>query len=176
LAISKERKERLVAEYKDLLKKSTALIMTSYSGISVKELEGLRRKVREAGGVFHIVKNNLVERAFTDEGVPLPEGGLVGPTAIGFTEEDILGVAKAIVELSRETEYLSVKAAVIDGVVYDGGQVRQLAELPPLPVVQAQLLSILQTPGSRIAGLFAGSLRGLMSVFKAYAESEGNAA
>jgi large subunit ribosomal protein L10 len=122
------------------------------------------------------VKNNLIERAFEDVNVPLPEGVLVGPTAIGFTEDDMLGIAKAIVEHGRETEYISVKAAVIDGVIYDGNQVRRLAELPPMPVVQAQLLGVLQTPGTRVAGVFAGSVRNIMTVFKAYAETEVNTA
>ena len=136
MAISKERKKQLVTQYKELLDNNTGLVMTGYSGLSVKEIQALRAKIREVGGSFHIVKNNLVERAFNEGGVPLPEGSLLGPTAIGFSSEDILGVAKAIVELSRDVESVRVKGAVIDGVLYDDRQVLQLADLPPLPVVQ----------------------------------------
>jgi large subunit ribosomal protein L10 len=176
LAISKERKKQLVTQYKELLDNNTGLVMTEYSGLSVKEIQGLRAKIREAGGSFHIVKNNLVERAFNEVGVPLPEGSLLGPTAIGFSSEDILGVAKAIVDLSRDAESVRVKGAVIDGVLYDGRQVLQLADLPPLPVVQAQLLTVIQAPARQIAGVFNGSVRQLVGVIKAYAETEAAAA
>ena len=172
MAISKERKKALVTQYKELLSSNSALIMTAYSGLSVKEVQGLRLKIRDAGGSFHIVKNNLVERAFNEAGVPIPDGALMGPTAIGFTSEDVLGVAKAIVDLAREVEFVQVKGAVIDGVTYDDSQVRRLADLPPLPVVQAQMLSVIQAPARQLAGVLAGSARQLVNVLKAYSETE----
>ncbi|HEY46659.1 MAG TPA: 50S ribosomal protein L10 [Anaerolineae bacterium] len=172
MAISKERKQALVTQYKELLSSNSALIMTAYSGLSVKEIQGLRSKIRDAGGSFHIVKNNLVERAFNEVGVPFPEGSLMGPTAIGFSSEDILAVAKAIVDLAREVEFVQVKGAVIDGVIYDDSQVMQLADLPPLPVVQAQLLRVIQTPARQLAGVLSGSARQLVNVLKAYSETE----
>jgi large subunit ribosomal protein L10 len=172
LAISQERKKALVTQYKELLSENSAMIMTSYSGLSVKELEGLRHRIREAGGNFHIIKNNLVQRAFDEVGVPMPEGALMGPTAIGFTSEDVIGVAKAIVDLAREVEFIRVKGAVIDGSVYDGDQVMHLADLPPLPVVQAKMLSVLQAPARQVAGVLTGSIRQLIGVFKAYSETE----
>lgn len=172
MAISKERKKALVTQYKELLNSNSALIMTACSGLSVKEIQGLRSKIREAGGSFHIVKNNLVERAFNEVGTPIPEGALIGPTAIGFTSEDILGVAKAIVDLAREVEFVDVKGAVIDGVIYDDSQVRQLADLPPLPVVQAQMLSVIQSPARQVVGVLTGSVRQLVNVLRAYSETE----
>lgn len=176
MAISKERKKELVTQYKELLSSNSTLIMTAYSGLSVKEIQGLRSRIREAGGNFHIVKNNLVERAFNEVGVPIPEGALLGPTAIGFTSEDVLGVAKAIVDLAREVEFVHVKGAVIDGVIYDDSQVRQLADLPPLPVVEAQMLSVVQAPARQLAGVLASTVRQLVNVLKAYSETETAAA
>ena len=172
MAISKERKQALVTQYKELLSSNSALIITAYSGLSVKEVQGLRSQIRDAGGSFHIVKNNLVERAFNEVGVPIPDGALIGPTAIGFTSEDVLAVANAIVDLAREVEFVQVKGAVIDGVIYDDNQVRRLADLPPLPVVQAQMLSVIQAPARQLAGVLAGSARQLVNVLKAYSETE----
>jgi ribosomal protein L10 len=65
-----------------------------------------------------------------------------------------------------------VKGAVIDGVIYDDSQVRQLADLPPLPVVQTQMLSVIQSPARQVAVVLAGSVRQLVNVFKAYSETE----
>ncbi len=172
MAISKERKRDLVSQYKTLVESNSAMIITNYSGLSVKQIELLRSQIRETGGEFHIIKNKLAEIAFGEIELPLPEGALDGPTAIGFAPEDAVDIAKAIVDLSKETEILSVKGAIIDGVVFSDQQVHRLAELPPLPVVQAQLLSLIQTPAGNIARALASSVRQVMNVMKAYSDSE----
>jgi large subunit ribosomal protein L10 len=172
LAISKERKRDLVSQYKTLVESNSAIILTNYSGLSVKQIEALRSQIRETGGEFHIIKNTLAEIAFGEIELPLPEGALDGPTAIGFAPEDAVDIAKAIVDMSKETEIISVKGAIIDGVVFNDRQVLRLAELPPLPVVQAQLLSLIQTPAGSIARALASSVRQVVNVMKAYSDSE----
>lgn len=171
MAISRERKEALVAQYTDLFKNSAGLFMTSYSGMNVKSLEGLRGQVRELGGEYHIIKNNLAIRAVQDAEVPIPVTIFDGPTAIGFAPEDALGVAKAIVDVSKENEFMVVKAAIIDGVFYESAEVQRLADLPPLPVVQAQLMGLIQTPATQVANVLAGSLRQVVNVMQAYSRS-----
>ncbi len=172
MAISKERKQDLVSQYKSLAESNTAMIITNHSGLNVKQIESLRSQIRESGGEFHIIKNTLAALAFKEMELSLPEGALDGPTAIGFASEDVVDVAKAIVDLSKETEILSVKGAIIDGSLFDSRQVYRLAELPPLPVVQAQLLGLIQTPAGNIARALANSVRQVMNVLKAYSESE----
>ncbi len=171
MAISKEKKSELVEQYRGWLNESSGIVLASYSGVTVKELEGLRRKIREIGGEFHVVKNNLIELALEDVGLNLPEEVLQGTTAIGFTSEDIPGLAKAISDLARESGSMDIKGGVVDRVFYNGNQVKSLADLPPLPVIQAQLLSLIQAPASRVAMALAGSVRQLVNVTKAYADS-----
>lgn len=172
MAISKERKNELVAQYKEILSSNAALILTNYSGLSVKEIQGLRKDIREVGGEFHVIKNTLIKLAFEETGLSYPENALEGPTAIGVALEDIPGVAKAIVDLARETEIIKVKGAVIEGEVYDEVQVIRLADLPPLPIIQAQLIGLIQSPGGQVANLVAGSVRQALNVLKAYSEQE----
>lgn len=172
MAISKQRKEEMVQEYQRLLERSQGIVLTSYSGLTMKELEGLRRRLREVGGEFHIVKNSLIDRAAKGLGVPLPPDAMRGTTAVGFAGEDVPQVIKAIVELSRESEALRLKGGVIQGELFSASQVERLADLPPLPVLQSQLLGVLAAPGGRIAGALAGAVRQLVSVLKAHSESE----
>lgn len=172
MAISKERKQALVAEYRDLANRARGLILTSYSGLTVNDLQGLRNQIREYGGEFHIVKNTLMELAFKELGIRLPEGASQGTTAIGFAMEDIPPVAKAIVELGRRGQQLAIKGGVIEGTVYDASQVERLADLPPLSVVRAQLIGLIGTPAGRIAGSLAGSLRQVLGVMQAYSQRE----
>ena len=176
MAISKERKKELVTEYKQLLQDHPSFVLAAYSGLTVKELETLRRRIRETGGEFHIIKNKLADRVFKDAEVVLPEGALTGPTAIGFAEEDVVEIMKVIVDVAKESEALRIKGAIIDGEVYDDAQSRRIADLPPLPVLQAQLVGLIQSPASQLVGVLAGSVRQVAGVLKAYAESEATAA
>jgi len=171
LAISKERKHELVEQYKGWLEDYTGVVVTSYLGITVKQLEELRSKVRDMGGQFHIVKNTLIKLALDDAGIALPDDMLDGTTAIGFASEDIPELAKVISDLASETDAMSIKGGVIGSVVYDGDQMRRLADLPPLPILQAQLLSMIQAPASRVAMALSSSVRQIVNVTKAYADS-----
>ena len=175
MAITKKRKQDLVAQYQDLLGRSKGVVLTAYSGLSVKQMEDLRRKIREMGGEFHVVKNRLVKLAFKEAGLPVPEEALLGTTAIGFAMDDVPALVKTIVEAAKQSGFVRVKAGVIEGTLYSAAQVTRLAELPPLPVLRAQLLGLLLTPASRLAGVLAGSVRQVVNVIKAYSETEAEA-
>ena len=171
MAVTRERKQALVARYQDLASRSKAVFLTSYSGLTAKQLEGLRNQIRELGGEFHIVKNTLIDLAFRELKLPLPEGSMQGTTAIGFALEDVPLVAKAIVDLTRASEGMRIKGGLIEGKLYDAAQITRLADLPPLPVVRAKLLGQLTTPASQAAGALAAVLRSLVGVVRAYSQS-----
>jgi large subunit ribosomal protein L10 len=170
LAITKKRRTELVKEYSELLKKSEAVVITTYSGLQVKGIDQLRRKVREASGEFHVVKNTLAVIALKEAGLPVPEDLLAGSSAIGFAFSDVPGVAKAISDFAKDSEFVKVKGGVMGNSVLDAKQVSALANLPPLPVVRAQLLGLLNTPATRLAGTVAGGVRQIVNVVKAYSE------
>jgi large subunit ribosomal protein L10 len=170
--VTRERKQELVQVYRAWLEGSSGVVLTSYSGMSVRALEDLRRKVREAGGEYHVIKNRLMALAMRQAGMEVPTQALEGTTAIGFVGEDVAAVLKALVETARQAEALKVKAAVLEGRIYEARQVERLAELPPLPVMRAQLLGLLQAPATRVAGVVAGSIRQVVNVVKAYSETQ----
>jgi len=171
LAITKERKQALVAEYRERLERSKAVVLASFSGLSVKDMEEIRRKLREQGGELHVVKNRLVRLAFREAGLPVPEEALTGTTVIGYAPDDAPGLAKTIVDAAKASEFIRVKGGVIDGVLYGARQVEMLADLPPLPVLRARLIGVIQAPAGRVAGALAGTARKLVGVAKAYAET-----
>ena len=172
MAITKARKQALVAQYQELANQSKGLILTSYSGLSVKQMEVLRNQIRELGGEFHIVKNTLMRLAFQELKLPFPAGLMHGTTAIGFAVEDVPAVAKVIADLSRENPGMRIKGGLIDGSLYDEAQIVRFANLPPLPVVRAQLLGLLTTPASQAAGVLTAALRGLVGVLHAYSQKK----
>lgn len=176
MALSKKRRAEQIREYGELAKKSQALVIASYSGLDVKSMEALRRRVRESAGEFHVVKNTLVGLALKEAGLPVPEEMLTNSTAIGFAFSDVTGVAKAIADFTKESEFVTVKGGLMEGKILNAKQIEALASLPPLPVVRGQLLGVIHAPAARIAGAIAGGVRQVVNVVKAYADKDANAA
>ncbi len=179
MAVSREKKEQLIADYVDKLSRSNAVFLTDYRGLSVSEMETLRAKIREAGGGYSIVKNTLAARALEAANLPVPEDMLKGPMAIGFVYEDIPAVAKVLTDFAKDTEILQVKGGIMEGNVLSPKQISSLASMPPREVVLAQLLGLIQQPGNSVAGVINAVGNKLAATVKAYAdklENEGAAA
>ena len=176
MAISKERKEELVAQYSEWLKQSQATILAEYSGMSMQNIDALRAKIREAGGEFHIVKNTLGKLAFEQAGLSLPENFFTGSTAVSFAFKDVPAVAKAMTEFARTSDALKVKGGYLDNRPMTAEGVKSLADLPPLPVVRAQLLGTILAPASKLVRTLAEPGRQVAAVIKAYSEASEPAA
>lgn len=172
MAVSKERKNEIIATYQEWLGKSEAVYLAEYIGLSVKDLDALRDKVREVGGEFHIIKNTLAKLAFEGAGYEVPQDYFLGSTAAGFAYEDAPSMAKALADFAKSADALKIKGGYLETSILSPEEVKALAELPPLPVVQAQLLSTLMAPANQLARILAEPARQVASVLKAYSESE----
>ena len=170
MAVSKERKTETLATYAEWLKKSQAVILVEYTGAKMKDLDGIRAKIRESGGEFHVVKNTLARRAFADNGMALPKDFLVKSTAVSFAFTDPASTAKALTEATKGKEFVKVKGGFMSGQALNAAQVKSLADMPPLPVMRAQLLGTLQAPASKLVRTLAEPARGLAAVIKAFAD------
>jgi large subunit ribosomal protein L10 len=172
LAITKERKNELINQYTEWLQQSKALILTQYVGLTMKEIDALRAKVRENGGEFHIIKNTLAKRAFEQAGLAIQEEVLEGSTAIVFAYNDAPSMVKTVTEFVKGSDFLKIKAGFLEKQALSSDDVRALAELPPLPVVRSQILGMLLAPASKLARTLAEPGRMIAAVIKAYAEPE----
>lgn len=172
MAISRERKEELVAQYTDLLNQSKAMFLVDYSGVSVAELEQLRAEVRKVEGAFHITNNNLLRLALEQSANPIPETVLVGQTAAGFAQGELPAMAKALVEFSDEIEAFVLKGGVMDGALLSIEQVEALAELPSLDELRAKILGLINAPARNIAWTVSSGVRQVVNVLNAYATRE----
>lgn len=170
MAVSKERKQETLATYAEWLKKSEAVILVEYTGAKMKDLDGIRAKIREAGGEFHVLKNTLARRAFADSGMDLPKDFLVKSTAVSFAFTDPASTAKALSDATKGKDFVKVKGGFMGGQVLNPSQVKALAEMPPLPVVRAQLLGVIQAPAGKLVRTIAEPARGLAAVIKAFSE------
>jgi large subunit ribosomal protein L10 len=176
LAITKEQKNELVSQYVEWMKGSQAMIVSEYRGLTMKQLDDLRAKVREAGGEFHVVKNTLGKVAFREAGMIAPEALLEGSTAFAFAFKDAAGMAKVMTDFTKTAEMFKIKGGYLGKTTMTPAQVKALADLPPLPVVRARLLGVLVAPASQLARTLAEPARQMASVLKAFADKEGAAA
>ena len=171
MAISKQRKEEVQAQYADWVKRSEAVILVEYTGAKMKAIDAIRAKIRETGGEFHIVKNTLVRRVFAENGFELPQGYLVKSTAISFAFKDPASTAKALTDATKGNEFVKIKGGLMGGKALNASQVKALSDLPPLPVLRATLLGVLQAPAGKLVRTLAEPARGLAAVIKARSES-----
>ncbi len=176
MAITRQRKEKLLTQYTDKLQNSSALFLTRYQGLSVNQINALRKKLREADSSFAIVKNTLVKKALADAGFSGIEDLFEGPVSISFVHGDPPPVAKVLVDFAKDSKVLEIKGGLLGETVLSEAAVKDLAELPPLDVLRAQLIGLISAPASQIAGVVAGGVRQVINVVHAYADSgEGEA-
>ena len=172
MAITKQRKEELVAQYSDLLDQSKAIILTEYSGLNVKQMQALRAQVRQADGTYYVTKNTLLRLALAESGRELPEELLVGQLATGFAMNEVPTLAKALTEFAKDQEELTIVGGLLDDEFLTAEQVKALAELPSLDELRAQIVGMLQAPARNLATVVSGSVRQVVNVLDAYAKQE----
>jgi large subunit ribosomal protein L10 len=172
LAITKERKNELIAQYVEWVKNSRALVLTQYVGLTMKDIDALRAKVRENGGEFHIIKNTLAKLAFEQAGYTIQADQLEGSTAVVFAFTDAPATVKTVTEFTKNSDFLKIKGGFLDKQALSAEGVGALAELPPLPIVRAQLLGTLLAPASKLVRTLAEPGRMIAAVIQAHAEPE----
>lgn len=172
LAISKQRKDELVTQYVKWVNQSQALIVTEYLGMSMKQVDDLRAKVRDAGGEFHIIKNTLGEVALKQAGLSFPPELLEGSSAVVFAFRDAPEMAKVVNDYARTSEFVKVKGGYLENRPISAAEIVSLADLPPLPVLRAQLLGTIMAPASKLVRTLAEPARQLAAVIKAYADKD----
>ena len=155
---TKAQKQETVTTLATRLKRSTTVYVTDFTGLDVAKMTQLRRRLRQAGTEFVVVKNTLARRALGDARVPGLEQHLAGPTGLVLAGGDPVAAAKVLTDFAREFEKPAIKVGLVDGKAVTPAQVTRLASLPSRLELLGQLGGALQAP---LAG-FAGALNGLL--------------
>lgn len=169
MAITRERKEELVEEYRQQLGRSQGFILTDYRGLRVPQLEQLRRSARDKGSAVQIVKNRLLKIALEEAGLTVPDEWLVGPTAVAFCYDELPPAAQAVTDFAKDAP-LEVKGGVVDAAILSSEQIKELASLPSREVLLAQVLGTINAPATQIAGVVASGIRQVLNVLQAYVD------
>jgi large subunit ribosomal protein L10 len=147
-------KVKLVESMAEAFTKTPHVFLATFSGLKVNQVNELRSQVREAGGRYTVIKNRLAKRAAKGTPMELLAEHLTGPCALATHDSDPVLLAKVISEFNKQNPELEVLAGLLDGKeVLDQAGVKQLATLPGLPELRAQILALLQTPATSLVRL-----------------------
>jgi len=177
---TKKLKQQIAQELKEKFQKAPLVILTNFQVMTVAETNELRRKLREAGAEYKVVKNTLMRYAYPGTPVEQIKDAFVGPTGIVFAFEDIVAAAKALKDYmagdGKEEPKLKFKAAVVEGKVADFEMIKQLAELPSREELLGQLAFTLKYPVNAMAWSLENLFTKLVTVLEnVKAEKEGAA-
>ena len=161
-------KAAVVEEMKEKLQSAQGAVFVGFSGLSVADVTKLRRKFREGGVEYKVVKNTLTRIAADELGFNDLDAVLEGPTAIAYSAEDTVAPAKILKDFIKETktEALTVKAGIADGQVIDAA-VEALASLPSREELLAKLVGSMQAPISGLVNVLQGNIRNMVYVLDA---------
>jgi large subunit ribosomal protein L10 len=179
LAITKARKEELVAQYTDILQSASGFIITEYRGMTMGDFNTLRNKLRETGGSYVVTKNTLFSIALRQNNWAVPEELLLGPVATAFADGNLPGLAKLLLDFKKDhEETFVIKGGVMGENVLSAAEVEAISKLPSLDELRAQIAGLLVQPATGLVSVLNGATANIVNVLNAYVQenSEGEAA
>jgi large subunit ribosomal protein L10 len=173
-------KERTIEQAKEWYSKSSGVVFADYRGLSVKELQNLRRDLRTKGAELHVIKNTLFRIAIGGNTDQIPAGMHNGTTAFAFVFRNEPEVAKSLFDFARTSKKLIIKGGLFSGRALSDKQVQALSELPPREVLIAQVIGAIAAPLTTLIGtveaLYADPIRVIGAVADKVAEASASAA
>jgi large subunit ribosomal protein L10 len=175
--MQKAEKAELINELHQEFGRSPHAILVDFRGLSVPAVTEFRRKVRQAGSRYRVVKNSLALRAAKDTPLEGLSAKFENTTGVAYTGSDPVVLAKVLVDFAKDHPQLVVKAGVVSGSqMLDAEGVKALSTMPSLPEVRARLLGLLQAPAARLVRLLSVPGGQVARVLRAHSEKEEGAA
>jgi len=183
LAISKQRKQELLNQYVDMLQRSKGIVVTEYRGMTMKQLDELRSKLREINAGLTVTKNTLLKLALEQVGMAVPDELLTGPVALAVAYEDLPKTITTVLEYAKDNELFIAKGGVVGATAVKAGDLETISKLPPLEVLRAQLIGVttmpltqfiglLDEPGRQVVAVIKAATDGVVNVLAAYSQKE----
>lgn len=171
MALKRAEKETMVEALKSDFAKSQHAILVDFRGITVPAVTEFRRKVRQSGGSYKVIKNTLAVRALA--GTPLEglKDKFLETTAIAYCESDPVALAKVIVDFSKDHPQIVVKSGLVSGSqMLDANGVKALSAMPSMPELRSKLLGLLQAPATTLVRLLNTPAQQMVRVLKVHEE------
>jgi len=170
--MARPEKVQKVEELNAVFNDARSVVLNDFTGLDVAKLSELRKKCREAGVEYIVIKNTLAKRGIADTVAADLAEHFEGPTALAIGRETENVAAKVLADFAKEHEAPRLKAAIVEGNVIDATGVITLAKLPSREELLSQLLAGLQGPGNALVGVLQGTLRNFLYAVNAIIEKK----
>ena len=172
----RDQKAESIETLKGVFEAAGAVVVTHYSGLTVKEMEDLRGRLRKEGAKFSVVKNRLAQKALNSQALNGQGDGAAGalfkgPVGIAYAPDPV-SAAKVATQYAKDNDKFTVVGGLMGDVVLDAKGVDALAKLPSLDQLRAKLVGLIQAPATRIAGVVQAPAAQLARVISAYAAKD----
>lgn len=170
--LTKQQKKELVKELTQKANDAKSIIFVDYKGLKVKDIDEIKKSLREAKVEYLVARKTLLEIALKETGVTMDVRGMDGQVAAAFSYEDEVVASKTLDKFAKTNENLKFFGGVLEGKVMSATEVKALAKLPSKPELLGKLVGTLNAPVSGFVNVLAGNMRGLVQVLNAVKEQK----
>jgi large subunit ribosomal protein L10 len=165
--MERSAKAAVITDLKERLARAQVVLVANYQGLTVDEVDGIRREFRRAGCEYKVVKNKLIEKAVAGTAMESIKPLLKGNTALALGYEEPAAPAKVLVKAAKDVPKLKIKGGFADGRVLDAAGVGVVATLPGRDEVRARMLSLMLTPARNFLSLLGAAQQQFVALLSA---------
>jgi large subunit ribosomal protein L10 len=169
--VDRAEKKEAVATLHDVFEKTSVVVVARYSGLTVAQLQRLRKQAREAGATVQVAKNRLAKIALEGTSVASIGSLLKGPTLIAYSDDPV-AAAKVASGFAKDHDKFIILGGAMGATVLNVEGVKSLATMPSLDELRAKLVGLIQAPATKLAQLSTAPAAKLARVIRAYADKD----
>jgi len=170
MAVSRQKKEEILAELVELFKDAKSVTFGQYAGMSVSDISEMRNEMRAQGVKFKVAKRTLFKLAAKENGIELPDEIMEGTVGAAFSFEDVVSGPKLLKDTSKKVEVVKLMGGVMEGKVLTITQMQELADLPSKEELLAKFVGMMQGPLRGFHGVLNSGLGSFARVLQGYAD------
>lgn len=172
MAITKQKKEEILAELVDKFGRSKSVVFADYRGLDVASISELRSELRKGDAEMKVAKKTLIALAAKDKVGDLDEAGMEGPVVATFSYEDELSGIQILYKYSKKNDNIKLLGGIVDGKVVGPDVIQQYAKLPSREELLAKFLGSMASPLSGFVGIGNSLVGGIVRVLNAYKDTK----
>lgn len=169
--LTRKQKEEIVAKLKEATSESKVILMADFRGLNVKDMGGLKKEVKSAGGRVQVARKTLMNLVLKERGVEFDTRKFTGPLAFFFGKEES-EIPKMVWKFTKKNENLKIEGGILEDKIISKQEVENLAKLPGKKELLGQLVGVMQGPIRGFVGVTGGVLRSFVNVIKAIEEKK----